>query len=102
VAFDFMAQWTRRTAYASAAYLNSTFAGLSTIPVVITGVAAYPAVKGGFTGWSVSQRIIGPELLTTWISTIGRMVRDISLSQFRISMIIRGLDDNKSLTFGAA
>jgi hypothetical protein len=102
VAFDFMAQWTRRTAYASAAYLNSTFAGLSTIPVVITGVAAYPAVKGEFAGWSVSQRIIGPELLTTWISTIGRMVRDISLSQFHIPMIIKGLDDNKSLTFGAA
>jgi uncharacterized membrane protein len=41
VAFDFLAQWTRRTTYAAAAYLNFTFACLSTIPVVITGVAAW-------------------------------------------------------------
>jgi uncharacterized membrane protein len=41
VAFDFIAQWTRRTTFAAAAYLNLTFAGLSTIPVVITGVAAW-------------------------------------------------------------
>ena len=41
VVFDFMAQWTRRTAYAVAAYLNFTFAALSTIPVVMTGIAAW-------------------------------------------------------------
>ena len=36
VAFDFMAQWTKRATYAAAAYFNFTFAALSTIPVVIT------------------------------------------------------------------
>ena len=41
VAFDFMAQWTKRATYAVAAYFNFTFAALSTIPVVITGIAAW-------------------------------------------------------------
>ena len=41
VAFDFLAQWTKRTTYAVAAYLNFTFSALSTIPVVITGIAAW-------------------------------------------------------------
>ncbi len=41
VALDFMAQWTRRATYAAAAYFNFTFAAFSTIPVVITGIAAW-------------------------------------------------------------
>jgi uncharacterized membrane protein len=41
VAFDFLAQWTKRTTYAVAAYLNFTLSALSTIPVVITGIAAW-------------------------------------------------------------
>jgi uncharacterized membrane protein len=41
VAFDFMAQSTRRARYAMAAYFNFTFAAFSTIPVVITGIAAW-------------------------------------------------------------
>jgi uncharacterized membrane protein len=41
VAFDFMAQWTRRASYAVAAYFNLTFAAFSTIPVVIIGIVAW-------------------------------------------------------------
>jgi uncharacterized membrane protein len=52
VAFDFMVQWTKRATYAVAAYFNFTVAALSTIPAVITGIAAWqwalrrPAVEG--------------------------------------------------------
>ena len=41
VAFDFLAQWTKRRALASAAYYNLFVAALTTIPVLITGIAAW-------------------------------------------------------------
>lgn len=40
-AFDFLAQWTKRAIYAAGAYCNFTLAALSTIPVLITGIAAW-------------------------------------------------------------
>ena len=41
VMFDFLAQWTKRRAVASAAYYNLFVAALTTIPVLITGIAAW-------------------------------------------------------------
>ncbi len=41
VTFDFLAQWTKRRAVASAAYYNLFAAALTTIPVLITGIAAW-------------------------------------------------------------
>jgi len=41
VAFDLVAQWTKRRSLADAAYYNLLVAALSTIPVVITGVLAW-------------------------------------------------------------
>ncbi|MGB0036145.1 MAG: DUF2231 domain-containing protein [Candidatus Acidiferrales bacterium] len=41
VAFDFIAQWTKRRALASAAYLNLAVAALSTVPVLATGLLAW-------------------------------------------------------------
>lgn len=41
VAFDFIAQWTKRRALASAAYLNLAVAALSTLPVLATGLLAW-------------------------------------------------------------
>ncbi len=38
-AFDFLAQWTKQRALASAAYYNLFVAALTTIPVLITGIA---------------------------------------------------------------
>jgi len=41
VAFDFIAQWTKRTGLADAAYYNLLGAAISTIPVLATGVLAW-------------------------------------------------------------
>ena len=41
VAFDFIAQWTKRSALAAAAYYNFVVAAVSTLPVVATGLLAW-------------------------------------------------------------
>ena len=41
VLFDFLAQATKRSAFAAAAYCNLMFAAISTIPVVISGILAW-------------------------------------------------------------
>src|SRR5271163_535250 len=41
VAFDFVAQWTKRAGLADTAYYNLLIAALSTAPVVVTGVLAW-------------------------------------------------------------
>jgi uncharacterized membrane protein len=41
VAFDYLAQWTRNQALASAAYFNLLMAAISTVPSVATGLAAW-------------------------------------------------------------
>jgi uncharacterized membrane protein len=41
VAFDFLAQWTKRQALAAAAYCNFLAAAVATVPVLITGVLAW-------------------------------------------------------------
>ncbi len=41
VAFDLLAQWTKRRALADAAYYNLLVAAISTFPVVATGILAW-------------------------------------------------------------
>jgi uncharacterized membrane protein len=41
VAFDLIAQWTKRQGIAQAAYYNLLVAAISTLPVVITGLLAW-------------------------------------------------------------
>jgi uncharacterized membrane protein len=41
VLFDYLAQWTKNRALASAAYFNLLLAAVSTVPVVATGIAAW-------------------------------------------------------------
>jgi uncharacterized membrane protein len=41
VAFDFLAQWTKRQALAAAAYCNFLAAAVVTVPVLINGVLAW-------------------------------------------------------------
>jgi uncharacterized membrane protein len=41
VLFDFLAQWTKRTSLADAAYYNLLVAVTSTIPVIVTGLLAW-------------------------------------------------------------
>jgi uncharacterized membrane protein len=41
VAFDFIAQWTKRQGFADAAYYNLLVAAISTFPVIVTGLLAW-------------------------------------------------------------
>ena len=41
VVFDFVAYWTKRRAFADAAYYNLLVAALATIPVIATGIIAW-------------------------------------------------------------
>ena len=41
VAFDFLAQWTKRRGLADTAYYNLIFAAVSTFPVLTTGILAW-------------------------------------------------------------
>ena len=41
VAFDFLAQWTKRRGFADTAYYNLIFAAISTLPVLTTGILAW-------------------------------------------------------------
>ena len=41
MAFDFIAQWTKRRGLADTAYYNLLFAAISTIPVLATGILAW-------------------------------------------------------------
>jgi uncharacterized membrane protein len=41
VAFDFIAQWTKRRGLADAAYYNLLLAAISTVPAVATGILAW-------------------------------------------------------------
>jgi uncharacterized membrane protein len=41
VAFDFIAQWTKRRSLADAAYCNLVLAAISTVPVLATGILAW-------------------------------------------------------------
>ena len=43
VAFDFLAQWWRKAAFAAAAYYNLTVAAFASIPAVATGLMAWQA-----------------------------------------------------------
>jgi uncharacterized membrane protein len=41
VAFDFIAQWTKRRSLSQAAYYNLLLAAITTVPVLVTGVLAW-------------------------------------------------------------
>ncbi len=41
VAFDYFAQWTKNRTLAAAAYFNLLLAAVSTVPAVVTGLAAW-------------------------------------------------------------
>jgi uncharacterized membrane protein len=47
VAFDFVAQWTRRRSLADASYYNLLLAAASTVPVLITGILAWQLALEG-------------------------------------------------------
>lgn len=65
VAFDFLAQWTRRNGLAEATYYNLLLAAITTLPVLVSGVLAWQFQLEG-------QRLKGIlllHLILAWVST---------------------------------
>jgi uncharacterized membrane protein len=60
-AFDYLAQWTKNRALAAAAHFNVLLAAISTVPVVVTGLAAWQwALEGQkLTGILLLHLILG-------------------------------------------
>ena len=47
VVFDYLARWRKSTALSLAAYFNLLLAAISTVPVLLTGIAAWQWALGG-------------------------------------------------------
>ncbi len=93
VAFDFTAQWTSNRALAAAAYFNLLVAAISTVPVVLSGLAAWQwALEGQrlkgillihLTLGCVSAVLIW---LVLWIHQRARRLPDGPLPRYRLPL----------------
>jgi uncharacterized membrane protein len=97
-AFDWMGQWTKRAAYATAAYFNFTLAALSTIPVVITGFVAWQwALEGQrLKGILLEHLILGAASsvllwIVFWMHRRARHNPDVAVSGARIAFELFGV-----------
>ena len=98
VAFDFLAQWTKRQSLAAAAYCNFFVAALSTIPVVVTGILAWQwqlegqRLKGILLqhlvlGWASSALI----WMVFWMHHRARKKPDVAVPGGRIAFELFGV-----------
>ena len=91
VAFDFFAHWTKNLTLAAAAYCNLLLAALSTVPVVITGFAAWQLALEGqkLKGILLGHLVIGGISsvliwLVFWIHLRARRHPQLPLPNFRL------------------
>ena len=91
VAFDFFAHWTKNLTLAAAAYCNLLLAALSTVPVVITGFAAWQLALEGqkLKGILLGHLVIGGISsvliwLVFWIHLRARRHPQLPLPKFRL------------------
>jgi uncharacterized membrane protein len=66
VAFDFVAQWTKRRGFVDAAYYNLLLAAASTLPVFITGILAWQLQLEG----QKLKGILLLHLVFAWLSIV--------------------------------
>jgi uncharacterized membrane protein len=66
VAFDLIAQWTKRRGLAQAAYYNLLAAAISTVPVLVTGLLAWQFQLEG----QKLKGILLMHLVLAWVSTV--------------------------------
>jgi uncharacterized membrane protein len=97
VAFDLIAQWTKRRGLADTAYYNLAGAALSTFPVLITGVLAWHfQLEGEKIKGILLQHIVLASLATAmiwavwWIHFRSRR-RERSLPSFRLVIEVIGV-----------
>jgi len=98
VALDFLAQRTKRAIYAAAAYFNFTFAALSTIPVVITGIVAWQwALEGQrLKGILLQHLVLGSASsaliwIVFWMHRRVRQKPEVAISGVRMAIELFGV-----------
>ena len=97
VAFDVIAQWTKRRALADTAYYNLLGAAISTIPVLATGVLAWQfqlegqKVKGILLLHLVFACISGVMIWVVWWMHFRARRRPGSLSNYRLPLEFLGI-----------
>jgi uncharacterized membrane protein len=91
VAFDYFAQWTKNRTLAAATYFNLLLAAVSTVPVVLTGLAAWQwALEGQkLKGILLMHLVLGcmSSMLICfvfWIHLRARFHPDIPLPKYRL------------------
>jgi len=91
VAFDYLAQWTRNQALASAAYFNLLLAAISALPTIATGLAAWQWALEGETlkGILLLHLVLGCGSsvliwVVAWIHWRARRRPVVQLSNYRL------------------
>ena len=97
VAFDFIAQWTKRRGLGDAAYYNLLVAAIATVPVVATGILAWQfALEGQRVKGILLQHMVLAGVSTVliwvvwWIHFRARR-RENSLPAFRLPLELLGV-----------
>ena len=97
VAFDFIAQWTKRISLTDAAYYNLLLAAISTIPVLATGVLAWQLqlegqkVKGILLLHIVFASVSSVIIWVVWWAHFHARRREEALPSYRLALEILGL-----------
>jgi uncharacterized membrane protein len=98
VAFDFLAQWTRSQALASAAYFNLLLAAISAVPTIATGFAAWQWALEGETlkGILLGHLVLGCSSagliwLVSWIHWRARRGQTARLPNYRLPIEALGV-----------
>lgn len=96
VAFDLIAQWTKRRGLADTAYYNLAGAALSTFPVLVTGVLAWhfqldgQKIKGILLQHIVLACLAAVIIWAAWWIHFRTRRRDQSLPKFRLVIEVIG------------
>jgi len=97
VAFDFIAQWTKRIGLTDAAYYNLLVAAISTIPVLATGVLAWQfqlegqKVKGILLLHIVFASVSSVIIWVVWWIHFHARRREAVLPGYRLALEILGV-----------
>jgi len=97
VAFDFIAQWTKRIGLTDAAYYNLLVAAISTIPVLATGVLAWQfqlegqKVKGILLLHIVFASVSSVIIWVVWLIHFHARRREAVLPGYRLALEILGV-----------
>jgi uncharacterized membrane protein len=97
VAFDLVAQWTRRESLVEAAYYNLLMAAASTVPVLVTGILAWQLqlegqkLKGTLLLHLVLASLSSAVICTVWWIHFHRRKHGLHLPSYRLAIEFVGV-----------